>query len=135
VVWYLAAQALAVGLGLTCLAASEGKLLSLFARRPAVAVGLWVSGLSLLGLPLTAGYVGRAVVAPSIAVQHPVYFVVAGATSAIGGFAATRTFGSVFQRAKIAREPTLPFDVVAYVLSALLIVAGLIPAPILAWLR
>jgi formate hydrogenlyase subunit 3/multisubunit Na+/H+ antiporter MnhD subunit len=135
VVWFLGAQAIAVGLGFTCLAASEGKLPSLFARRPAAAIGLWVSGLSLLGLPLSAGYVGRALVAPTIAVQHPVFFVVAGATSAIGGLAATRSFGSVFQRANVAREPILPFDIISYALSALLIVAGLIPAPILAWLR
>jgi NADH:ubiquinone oxidoreductase subunit 2 (subunit N) len=135
VVWYLAAQALAVGLGFACLAASEGKLPTLFARRPSVAIGLWVSGLSLLGLPLTAGYVGRAAVAPAIAVQHPIFFVVAGVTSALGGLAAARSFGPVFQRASVTREPLLSFDVVSFALSALLIVAGLVPAPLLAPLR
>jgi NADH-quinone oxidoreductase subunit N len=135
VMWFLAAQALAVGLGFTCLAASEGKLEALFSRRPAVAIGLWVSALSLLGLPLTAGYVGRAVVAPSIAGQHPIFIVVAGVTSAIGGLAATRSFAFVFQRANVAREPLVPFDGVSYAVSALLIAVGLIPGPILDWLR
>jgi formate hydrogenlyase subunit 3/multisubunit Na+/H+ antiporter MnhD subunit len=135
VVWFLAAQALAVGLGFTCLAAAEGKLGSLLGRRPAAAVGLWVATLSLIGFPLTAGFVGRASVAPVLAGQHPLYLLVAALTSAIGGIAATRSFGIVFQRSVAPREPLLAFDLAAGGLSVLLVIAGLLPGPILALMR
>jgi formate hydrogenlyase subunit 3/multisubunit Na+/H+ antiporter MnhD subunit len=133
--WFLAAQALATGLGFTCLAASEGKLTSLLGRRPMAAIGLWTSTLSLVGIPLTAGYVGRALVAPTITEQYPIFLLLAALTSAIGGIAATRSFGTVFQRTTVAPEPIVAFDVTAGAMSLLLIVAGLIPSPILALLR
>jgi formate hydrogenlyase subunit 3/multisubunit Na+/H+ antiporter MnhD subunit len=135
VAWFLAAQALATGLGFTCLAASECKLTSLLARRPAAAIGLWLATLSLIGFPLTAGYVGRALVAPTIAGQHVIFLLLAALTSAIGGIAATRSFGVVFQRTAAAHEPFLASDVTAVVMSAMLIVAGLLPSPLLALLR
>jgi formate hydrogenlyase subunit 3/multisubunit Na+/H+ antiporter MnhD subunit len=135
VIWFLAAQAMAAGLGFTCLAAAEGKLGSLLVRRPAAAIGLWVATLSLIGFPLTAGFVGRASVAAVLASQYPVYLLVAALTSAIGGIAATRSFRVVFQPSAVPREPLLTFDLFAVGFSVLLIAAGLLPGPILALLR
>lgn len=134
-VWILGAQVLAAGLGFTSLAAADGKLATLFWRRPAAAIGLWVAALTLVGLPLTAGFIGRLVAAPAIADQHLVLILLSAFTSAIGGLAATRHFGPVFERDDVTRELVRPFDFAAIVLSAVLVLAGVIPGPLLALLR
>jgi formate hydrogenlyase subunit 3/multisubunit Na+/H+ antiporter MnhD subunit len=129
--WLLLAQALAGALGLACLGGARRGLAGLFWRRPALAVGVAVAAASLIGLPLTAGFVGRWTVASAIANQNPVPLLITALASILGGLAAIRAFGNAFTRADVSPERLRFFDVVALIVTALLVVGGFIPDPIL----
>jgi formate hydrogenlyase subunit 3/multisubunit Na+/H+ antiporter MnhD subunit len=129
--WAFLAQALAGALGLACLGGDRRGLAGLFWRRPALAIGVAVAAGSLIGLPLTAGFVGRWAVATAFASQNPVPLLITALACVLGGLAALRDFGNAFVRAEGAPESLRFFDVVALALTAVLLVGGLIPGPVL----
>jgi NADH-quinone oxidoreductase subunit N len=134
-IWLLGSQALAGGLGFISLAAADGRISSLFWRRPMAAAGLWIGIFTLIGLPLTAGYVGRVIIAPPLGGQHVVLLLVTAATSIIGGLAGVRSFGTVFDRSDVTRDPLRSFDVAALVVGTVIVLVGVLPGPILAILH
>jgi formate hydrogenlyase subunit 3/multisubunit Na+/H+ antiporter MnhD subunit len=134
-VWSLGAQALAAALALACLAGVDGKLRGLLGRRPAVALALIVALASLVGLPLTAGFVGRWLVGVAIVPVTPLLLLVSAGTSLLGGAAAWRALQPVVAAGDQTREPLRALDLAAAVLAALIVLAGLYPGPALALLR
>jgi formate hydrogenlyase subunit 3/multisubunit Na+/H+ antiporter MnhD subunit len=132
VVWLLASQAVAAGLGFGCLSAAGGQLTSLFWRRPLAAVGLWTGALTLAGLPLTGGFVGRIIAVSGVAQQQPVILIAAGATGVVAGLAVIRSYGAVFERSDWTGKGFAPFDLIAAIMSLGLVLAGIFPGPILA---
>ena len=133
--WVLSAQALAAALSLSCIGAVNGKLNGLAWRRPALAVSIAVAVVSLIGLPLTAGYVGRWLIASSTVGNHPVLVLETAIASAVGGLAAVRAFGLMVGRIDRRVGDPRVFDVVALAMTAIIVLAGLFPGPILAVLR
>jgi NADH-quinone oxidoreductase subunit N len=133
--WVLGAQGLAAALSLACIGAVNGKLNGLAWRRPALAVSIAVAVVSLIGLPLTAGYVGRWLIASSAVGDHPLLVLETAIASAIGGLAALRAFGPMIGRIDRRVGDPHTFDLVALAVTAIIVLAGLFPGPILAILR
>jgi len=145
-IWLLGAQAVAAALTLGCLAGLRSNLGArervgadhlngLLWRRPLLAAALVVGLLSLIGMPLTAGFVGRweiSQVATADVSWLPLEVLVA---SIIGGLAALRAFGPIFEATDEPAEAIRPLDVVAGVIALALLIGGLVPGPLLAALQ
>jgi NADH:ubiquinone oxidoreductase subunit 2 (subunit N) len=134
-IWALAVQGLAAALGLACLSVGEARLAGLFWRRPAVGFGYVVAALSLVGAPLTAGYVGRWVIGSSLAVQHPGLLAEFFVASALAALPVVRLLAPIFAPTEARPDRVSALDRAAVFVALLLIVAGLIPEPILALLK
>src|SRR4029077_3631128 len=104
-------------------------------RRPALAVSIAVAVVSLSGLPLTAGYVGRWLIASSTVADHPLLVFETAIASGIAGLAGLRAFGPMVGRVTLRVGAPHALDVVAAAVATILVFSGLFPGPILAVLR
>jgi NADH:ubiquinone oxidoreductase subunit 2 (subunit N) len=134
-IWAFGTQALAAAVSLSCVGAVSGKIGGLAWRRPALAVSIAVAVMSLSGLPLTAGYVGRWLIASATVADHPVLVLETAIASAIAGLAGLRAFGPMVGRVSLRVGSPHTLDIVAVAIAASLILSGLFPGPILAALR
>jgi NADH-quinone oxidoreductase subunit N len=111
----------------------------LFWRRPALAAAFTLMLLSLAGIPLTAGFIGKfAIVAAGASAALWALVVILVVTSAIGLFYYLRIIAEMYERVPAApAQPALPpAGVFALcVLSVLLVWFGLFPEPIVATIR
>lgn len=141
VVWLLVVQALSAAVGLVCLAeagrarsdrerAGWSGLTGLVYQRPLLALALTISLLSLTGMPLTAGFVGKwnlvQLAAPNVAETLVIL-----ASSILGGVAALRSFGAIFDSTTATAEIRWSTDLVPALGAVLLLVGGLVPGPLI----
>jgi|GEM_PF-3869393 len=122
------AHALAATVGLAVLAAGRLEFTGLFQRRPALAAALILSGGSLVGLPLTAGFTSRFDLTRALTVPAVFYAAFAALATVLGALALARAFGPVFERTGAARAPMSRFDLLVGFVSALIVLAGVVPS-------
>jgi formate hydrogenlyase subunit 3/multisubunit Na+/H+ antiporter MnhD subunit len=134
VILLIGAQSLAGALALIALGAAKAPVSGLFRRRPALTLGLGVASLSLVGLPLTAGSLGRSVAAPNLVGQHLLFLVTVTLTGIIGGLAVARALGPIFDASSAAPEPWRPLDLAALGVAVILVASAIVPGPLLALL-
>jgi NADH:ubiquinone oxidoreductase subunit 2 (subunit N) len=128
--WMLVIQVLAAALALVALAGFGRWLSGGLWRRPLLGASLVVALLALVGLPPTAGFVARSLVAG--AAERPAGFVVAATlASAIGGLAALRVIAPLVDRSGAPLERPGALDFAALSLAAVLLVLGIVPGPVL----
>ncbi len=114
---------------------SEAPLQGLVWRRPALGLAFVVATLSLVGAPVTAGFVGRWEIGHAIAALHPTVLLAFAGASLLGILPAIRFLDVTFAVDTSPAEKPSRLDPAALALAALLIVVGIIPGPILALLR
>lgn len=134
-IFALSAHALAAALGLGALAAARGPLDGLIWHRPLTGTALIVSALGLIGLPLTAAFVGRTLLAQSMLDASPVLLIASGLTGVIGGLAFLRNFGAIFARIDLAPAAPRLADLIALGLALALLLRGLAPGALRDLLR
>jgi formate hydrogenlyase subunit 3/multisubunit Na+/H+ antiporter MnhD subunit len=141
VVWLLTAQALSAAVTLGCLAQAEHvgsgrartgwSTLSGLARvRPLLALALVVALLSLIGAPLTAGFVGRWNLA-TLAATNPIQSLAMLLASILGGAAIVRSFGTIFDLTDAQAEIRWTTDLAPALGAMLLVVGSLVPGQLL----
>ncbi|MGH2461301.1 MAG: proton-conducting transporter membrane subunit, partial [Chloroflexota bacterium] len=141
--WLLGAQALAASLVLTVLfrvgrpgsVRGAVSLSGLVWRRPLLGWSIVVGLLSLVGMPLTAGFVGRWETIEAAGWQVSGLAVGMLIASILGGLAILRRFDSVFDASELPPEPIRAADLTAALIALALIVGGIYPWPIFALLR
>lgn len=130
----LLVQVLAGPLALAALVGLGGSLSGALWRRPLLAVSLVAALFGLVGLPPSATFVGRSLVATSLGPDRAAFLVAVAISTAIGGVAATRTFAALLDLADAPAEPPRALDLAAFVLALAIIVGGVVPGPLLALL-
>lgn len=107
-------------------------------RMPGAAIALMIGVLGMVGLPFTAGFVGKYLILQSAAQEGLPWALAGGVTIVCSAVAYLRYFHRVFMGNDVPGLRTLPEPRVAVLL--LLVVAGVIifvglwPAPVLSWL-
>lgn len=137
VIWLLATQALSAAVTFACLArvgrvasdrgrAGWSALAGLAWEQPLLALALVVALLSLVGMPLTAGFVGRWNLA-TLATTNVVQSLAILLSSILGGAAIVRSFGTIFDPSDAKPEIDWTTDLVPALAAMLLIVGSLVP--------
>lgn len=141
VVWLLVVQALSAAVALACLgeAGRDGSnrdrprwsgLTGLIYQRPLLALALAIALLNLTGMPLTAGFVGKwnlvQLAVPNVAESLAIL-----ASSILGGVAALRSFGAIFESTTTKGEIRWSTDLVPALGAVLLLAGGLVPGQLL----
>lgn len=131
VVWLLGTQALAAAITLAGIDLIHGKLDGLAWRRPLLAASLAVAALSLVGLPLTAGFVGRWVILRAVESSGYALLLGTAVSGILGGLALATPGIALFQRTDAPRLPISTVDVLFFAMAVLLVIGGLDPNPVL----
>lgn len=145
VVWLLGTQALAAAIVFACLASSScnrvgpaddsAGLTGLLWRRPVLSSALLIGTLSLIGMPLTAGFIGRWALGQATTPWHSILSLCVLAATVLGGLAFSRSFGTVFAATEAPAEPPGLFDLIVAGLAVLLVLGGIHPWPSFLQLR